>query len=133
TVTGLRAPAQPTDAVRLIDIDNLKADLDFQADVLYVQTDGLLEAEETYELPDHQVRIVVTDIATLSETFGTIEGLGNGDIIVKNGEQWEIAYDVSEKGPGVLVWARDLEKFIKFDGTQWNEHGGLSGVTATGG
>ena len=132
-LTGLPAPVNPTDPVRLVDIDYLKADLDFQADVLYVQTDGLLVAEESYALPDLQVRIVVTDIATLSETFGTIEGLGNGDIIVKNGAQWEIAYDVSVKGPGALVWARDLEKFIKFDGTQWTEHGGLSGVTATGG
>lgn len=133
TVTGLRAPSQPTDVVRLIDIDNLKADLDFQADVIAIQTDGTLEVQEDYGMDDSAVRIIVTDVATLHESFGVIEGLENNDIIVKNGEVFELAYDVSDAGPGVLTWARDLERFMKFNGTVWNEHGGLSGVTATGG
>lgn len=135
TVTGLAAPVNGTDAVRLVDIDYLKADLDFQADVLAVQVDGLLAADDPDFVgqPDSAVRIIVTDIATLDLSFGTIEGLANGDIIVKKGAEFVIAYDVSDKGPGALVWARDLEKFVKYNGTDWTEHGGLSGVTATGG
>lgn len=132
TATNLRKPVEPTDAVRLIDIDNLKADLDFQADALFVQVDGSLVDQE-WETPLAETRIIVTNIATLDASFGTIEGLVENDIIVKTATGYEVAYSVAEHGAGVLVWARDLGKFMKYDGTVWNEHGGLSGVTASSG
>lgn len=132
TLKGLSAPVDPTDAVRLIDIDNLKADLDFQADVLGVQLDDTLVPTED-PLPDAQVRYIVTDAANLNALFGTIAGLEDGDIIQRSGEDFVVAYDVSVKGPGVLVWDRGVGKFMKFDGTNWTEHGGLSGVTVSSG
>ncbi len=133
-LTGLPAPVNPTDPVRLVDIDYLKADLDFQADVLAIQTDDTLIAPgEEFEGPEHTLRYIINNIASLDPSFGTIEGLENGDIIQRVGGEWTLAYDVSEKGPGVLVWSRADEKFVKYDGTNWTEHGGLSGVTATGG
>lgn len=132
TLKGLSAPIDPTDAVRLIDIDNLKADLDFQADVLGVQLDDTLVPTED-PLPDAQVRYIVTDAANLNALFGTIAGLEDGDIIQRSGEDFVVAYDVSVKGPGALVWDRGVGKFMKFDGTNWTEHGGLSGVTVSSG
>lgn len=132
TLKGLSAPVDPTDAVRLIDIDNLKADLDFQADVLGVQLDDTLVPTED-PLPDAQVRYIVTDAANLNALFGTIAGLEDGDIIQRSGEDFVVAYDVSVKGPGALVWDRGVGKFMKFDGTNWTEHGGLSGVTVSSG
>lgn len=132
TLKNLAAPVDPTDAVRLIDIDNLKANLDFQADVLAVQLDDTL-VPTVEVLPDAQVRYIVTDAANLNVAFGTIAGLEDGDIIQKSGEDFVVAYDVSVKGPGALVWDRGVGKFMKFDGTSWTEHGGLSGVTVSAG
>lgn len=136
TVTDLRKPVEPTDAVRLIDIENMKADLDFQADVLAVQRDGTL-TDEDFTVPLAEVRFIVTDIATLDPSFGVIDGLVENDIIAKfatdTGHEYRVVYAVSEKGPGVLVWARDIGRWMKFDGTSWTEHGGLSGVTPSQG
>lgn len=132
TLKNLSAPVDPTDAVRLIDIDNLKADLDFQADVLAVQLDDTLAPTED-PLADAQVRYIITDAANLNVGFGTVAGLEDGDIIQKDGADFVVVYDVSERGPGALVWDRGVGKFMKFDGTNWTEHGGLSGVTASAG
>lgn len=132
TLKNLAAPVDPTDPVRLIDIDNLKADLDFQADVLAVQLDDTLVPTED-PLADAQVRYIVTDADNLNELFGTIAGLEDGDIIQRSGEDFVVAYDVSVKGPGALVWDRGNSKFMKYDGANWTEHGGLSGVTVSAG
>jgi hypothetical protein len=150
TVTGLRAPVSQTDAVRLMDLDNLASGLDFQPDVLAVQLDDTLvpfvpteevvdpETQEVitpaFDLPDSVVRYIVTDASTLNAAFGTIEGLEDGDIIQRNADDtFSVVYDVSERGPGVLAWDRGTAKFMKYNGTIWNEHGGLSGVTAADG
>lgn len=134
TVTGLRAPAAPTDGVRLMDLDNMASGLDFQPDVLAVQLDDTLVPTDDVALADSQVRYIVTDPATLNAAFGTIAGLEAGDIIERNDDDtFRVAYDVSEQGPGVLAWDRGTGKFVKYNGTLWNEHGGLSGVTADGG
>lgn len=132
TLKNLSAPTDPTSPVRLIDLDNLKAGLDFQADVLATQVDGTLEPTASV-LPDNENRYVVTDAATLNAAFGTIVGLEDGDIIQKSGDDYVVAYDVSVKGPGVLVWDRLASKFQKWDGTNWSEQGGLSGVTVSAG
>lgn len=133
TATGLRKPTEPTDAVRLIDLDNLKADLDFQADVQHVQRDGSLVDEGWPVVAGAPIRVIVTNLASLDASFGVIEGLAENDIIVKTAEGYVVAYAVSEHGAGVLTWATDLGKWLKYDGTEWNEHGGLSGVTAASG
>jgi hypothetical protein len=130
TATNMGAPVNPTDAVRLMDIDNLKADLDFQADVEAMQTDGTLDPTAT---PVEGVRYIVTDTTTLHLNFGTIAGVENGDIVEFDGAEFVVAYDVSVLGAGALVWDRAQAKFMKYNGTAWTEHGGLSGVTASAG
>lgn len=133
TAKNLAAPVDPTDPVRLIDIDNLKADLDFQADVLATQKDAGTIPDLSNTLPDDQVRYIITDADALDSGFGTIDGLEDGDIVQKDGATFKVVYDVSERGPGVLVWDREAVKFMKFNGTTWSEHGGLSGVTVSAG
>lgn len=133
TAKNLAAPVDPTDPVRLIDIDNLKADLDFQADVLATQVDASTIPDLSNTLPDSAVRYIITDADALDSGFGTIAGLEDGDIVQKDGATFKVVYDVSERGPGVLVWDRNAVKFMKFNGTNWSEHGGLSGVTVSAG
>lgn len=130
TVTGLTAPVNATDAVRKVDIENMQADLDFQADVLGTQLDNTLVPVTT-----DGARYIVTDVANLEATFGTIAGVENNDIVEYDADAAEfvVAYDVSEMGEGVLTWDQDQDKFMKFDGSAWTEHGGLSGVTAGSG
>lgn len=132
TLLNLSAPTDPTSPVRLIDIDNLKASLDFQADVIATQVDATL-APTLSVVPDNENRYIITDADNLHALFGVIPGLEDGDIIQKSGDDYIVAYDVSVKGPGVLVWDRAEGKYKKFDGTNWSEQGGLSGVTVSAG
>lgn len=132
TLLNLSAPTDPTSPVRLIDLDNMKAGLDFQADVIATQVDGTLEPTVS-AVPDNENRYIVTDADTLNAAFGTVPGLEDGDIIQKSGSGYVVVYDVSVKGPGVLVWDRTDAKYKKFDGTNWSEQGGLSGVTVSAG
>lgn len=129
-VTNLGAPVNPTDAIRLIDIDNLKADLDFQEDVLAIQEDDTLDPTAT---PTEGDRYIITDITTMHVNFGTITGVADNDIVEYDGTEFVVVYDVSDAGPGVLAWDRAGSHFVKFNGTIWTEHGGLSGVTASAG
>lgn len=132
TLLNLSAPTDPTSPVRLIDIDNLKASLDFQADVLDTQVDATL-APTLSVLPDNENRYIITDADNLNAGFGTVPGLEDGDIIQKSGDGYVVIYDVSVRGPGVLVWDRQAVKYKKWDGTNWSEQGGLSGVTVSAG
>lgn len=136
TIVNSRKPVEPTDVVRLIDIENLKADLDFQADVLFVQKDATVTTAviDALGLLTHECRIIVTDLATLDSSFGTIAGLARNDIIQRNADgTYKVAYAVGNLDEGVLTWVRDLSKFMKYNGAEWSEHGGLSGVTPTSG
>lgn len=133
TLLNLAAPTDPTSPVRLIDLDNMKAGLDFQQDVLATQVDDTLDPTTFNSLPESAQRFIITDVTDLNAAFGTIAGVANGDIVVKSGNKYVVAYDVSEQGPGVLVWDREAVKYKKYDGTTWSEQGGLSGVTVSAG
>lgn len=133
TVTNLKAPTEATDAVRLIDIDNLTANLDFQADVLAMVTNDELVPTTTVPAGMEAVRYIILDAENINAAFGTITGLEDNDIVAYEDGNWFVAYDVSEKGPGALTWNRESERWKKWDGTQWTEHGGLSGVTTAAG
>lgn len=133
TVTNLRAPQNPTDAVRQVDIDNLAAGLDFQADVLGVQVDDTLVPTTDETIPDEEVRYIVTNAAALNAAFGTIEGLGDNDIIESTGTGFRVAYDVSAKGPGALAWNRAAGVFMTWDGTTWRAFAGLAALVAGSG
>jgi hypothetical protein len=133
TLLNLSAPTDPTSPVRLIDLDNMKAGLDFQQDVLATQVDGDLDPTTFTDVPEAAQRFIITNAADLNPAFGTIDGLADGDIVAREGDAYVVVYDVSEQGPGVLVWDREAVKYKKYDGTNWSEQGGLSGVTVSAG
>jgi hypothetical protein len=101
--------------------------LDFQADVLAEQTDATLDPGAS---PAQGDRYIISDTSALNTNFGTITGVGNGDIVEYSGSVFVVSYDVSTAGEGALVWNRAQNYFEKWDGSTWSEFGGLSGVTA---
>lgn len=115
-VTGLASTQSVTNA-----IENALAGLDFQSDVLGLESDFAGVAG----------RYIYVD----GTTFATGVAASANDIVVVDaaGEILEVAYDVSAAGPGALVWNRDATLFIRWDGAAWAEFGGISGVTAGNG
>jgi hypothetical protein len=102
-------------------IDNALTGLDFQADVI---------AMETSFNSAFPGRYIYTDGFTL--TGGAALGVENGDIVDVNagGAITAIAYDVSVAGPGALAWNRAGAAWMRWDGIDWAVFGGLTGVTA---
>lgn len=126
-VTGLASPTDPTDAVTKAYVDTALAGLDFQADVLSIQTDNTLDPGAAPAMGD---RYILTDIANLHANFGSISGVGDDDIVQYNGSAWVISYDVSSKGEGAIAWDRNNNGFVMYDGSAWGEFAGLAGLTA---
>jgi len=123
--TGLSKGVQANDAVTLSQLENAVAGLDFQKDVNAIQVDATLDVTSATEGD----RYVITDIVNLDASFGTIANLESNDIVEFDGTEWVVAYDVSEKGEGALVWNIATGEFWRFDAA-WEKFGGLSGVTA---
>jgi hypothetical protein len=109
-------------------IDKALLGFDFQSDVLAVQVDGSLVAPET---PTDGERYIVKDPTTLDVSFGVIDGLEAGDIIEYNGTEgvYELVYDVSTKGDGILVFNHADDQYYRYAGGVW-AYGGMSAVTA---
>jgi len=102
-------------------IDNALAGLDFQADVLGLESDFTNVAG----------RYIYVD----GSTFATGVSAAVGDIVVvdASGVITANAYDVSAAGPGALTWNREAAAWYRWNGTDWAEFGGLSGITAGNG
>lgn len=102
-------------------IDNALAGLDFQADVLGLETDFVATAG----------RYIYVD----GTTFATGVAAAAGDIVTVDaaGEILSVAYDVSAAGPGALAWNVDGVQWLRWDGSTWAEFGGLTGFTAGNG
>ena len=125
SVTGLASPTNGTDAANKNYVDASIAGLDFQKDVEAVQVDNTLVPALTTG-----ARYIITNAASMHANFGSISGLSNNDIVEYNGSAFVVAYDVSVQGEGALVWNRTTNVFLKYDGSIWDEFGGLAGVTA---
>ena len=111
-------------------VDNALAGLDFQADVLAKQVDNTLDPGAS---PAEGDRYILTDVSNLNANFGTITNVGDNDIVEYDGSKFVVDYDVSEEGAGALAWNTAESYFERYDGTSWDEFGGLSGVTAGAG
>lgn len=134
-ITNLANGTNPNDAVNLSQLDAALAGLDFQPDVHASVADATSVAPGV-GLPaaaSGQRYILESNTGSLHANWGTISGVGNGDIVQYNGSAWVVAYDVSVKGEGALVWNRDQNYFMRWDGSSWQEFGGLAGVTAGAG
>ena len=111
-------------------VDSALSGLDFQKDILNIQVDATLNPGSSPTTGD---RYILTNTGALHANFGSISGVANNDIVEYNGSAFVVAYDVSAQGEGALVWNRNDNKWYRWDGTSWDEFGGLSGVTAGAG
>ncbi len=123
-ITGIANGVLATDAVNKGQLDAAISGLDFQADVLGVQTDATLIPELT-----DGARYVITAPGSLATEFGTIEDLGAGDIVEYDGSEFVVVYDVSLQGEGAITWNRADNSFWYYN-TSWAAFGGMSGVEA---
>lgn len=99
-------------------IDNALAGLDFQADVLGLETD-YVATPGRYIYVDGS--LFTSGVAAAAGDIVTVDAAG---VILS------VAYDVSVAGPGALTWNRDGAQWLRWNGTDWAEFGGLTGVTA---
>lgn len=112
-VTGLASTASVTAA-----IDNALAGLDFQADILGVEAD-FAGVPGRYIITDGLSGL--TAVASNANDIITVDAAGL---------EQSLDYDVSVAGPGALVWNRADSMWLRWNGTNWAEFGGLSGITA---
>lgn len=112
-VTGLASTTSVNNAIA-----NALAGLDFQADVLGLETDFAGVAGRY---------ILVDGLSGITATVGNTNDIVE---VTAGGEATVLAYDVSVAGPGALVWNRDASMFLRWNGTTWAEFGGLTGFTA---
>lgn len=110
----------------LAEIQKALSGLDYQADVLGVQTDNTLNPTAT---PTNGSRYLLKNVSNLNANFGNIAGLENGDIVAYNGSVFTVVYDVSAKGDGVLVYNQGDNLWYHYAGGTWSA-GGLSDITA---
>jgi hypothetical protein len=127
-LTNLGPASNASDAVTLAQLQSWTAGLDFQADVLNVQVDSTLDPGT----PNNGDRYIISDASNTHANFGTITGLENNDIVEYNSTagEFQVVYDVSQAGEGALVWSRADSFFVFYDGSIWQQHGGLTGVSA---
>jgi len=134
-ITNLANGINPGDAVNLSQLDAALAGLDFQKDINDLVADASTTAPGA-GLPaaaTGQRYILESGTSSLAAGWGTISGVGDNDIVEYNGTAWVVSYDVSVQGEGALVWNREENYFMRWDGSSWNEFGGLAGITAGAG
>lgn len=129
-LVNLPLPSADGDSVSkgyvLSQIQSAIAGLDYQSDVLGLQTNATLDPTAT---PVAGARYIITNAASLHANFGTIAGVENNDIVQYNGSAFIVAYDISVQGPGVLCFNRGDNTWYKFVSGDWT-YGGFSAVTA---
>jgi hypothetical protein len=134
-ITNLANGTNPGDAINLSQLDAALAGLDFQKDVNALVADASTTAPGA-GLPAAaagQRYILESGTSSLAVGWGSISGVANNDVVEYNGSAWVVSYDVSVQGEGALVWNREENYFMRWDGSSWNEFGGLAGITAGAG
>jgi hypothetical protein len=99
-------------------IDNALAGLDFQADVAGLETDYV----------DTPGRYIYVDGSSF--TSGVAASAGDIVTVDNTGAVLTVAYDVSAEGAGALAWNTTGVEWLRWNGTDWAEFGGLTGFTA---
>lgn len=127
TASGLANPTNGTDAATKAYVDAAIAGLDFQADVIEVQTDAVLDPGATPTTGD---RYIITASGTLHANFGTITGVGDDDIVEYDGADFVVVYDVSAEGAGAIAWSTNDAGFQYYDGSAWGAFGGIDALVA---
>lgn len=102
-------------------IENALAGLDFQADVIGTE--------------DQFSGVAGRYIFTSGSNFNTGEVATQNDIVEVDeaGTILAVAYDVSVQGDGTLVWNSTSKYWMRYNGANWAEFGGLVGLTGENG
>lgn len=109
TITGLESG----DIVRFSSTDGVLLAGDILADVIDVQTDATLDPGTT---PTDGDRYIIGASTVLHANFGTIAGIGNGDIVEYNGTTsvFEIVFDNSAMFTGMIyAYVTALDTYYK--------------------
>lgn len=134
-LVNLAAPVSPLDAANKAYVDAALAGLDFQPDVdnYVVNASTTAPGAGLPAAAIGQRYILASNTSSLHSNWGTITGVDDNDIVQYDGSNWVVAYDVSAQGEGALVWQRNDNFFMRWNGVDWFEFGGLAGVTAGAG
>lgn len=115
----------------------------WQESVLGVQEDATLDPGAS---PALGARYILTNTAALNANFGTITGVGDGDIVEYNGSAFEIAFDASANASGAQAYNEADNTFYTYNETSWanldlsgkqdisekNQANGYAGLDANG-
>lgn len=74
--------------------------------------------------------ILETNTASLHANWGTITGVGDGDIVEYDGADWVVSLDVSALTAVPYCWDIDTERFMQYSSGEWVRFGGLQSVVA---
>lgn len=124
-------PTGGTDAANKDYVDNRFNGNDWQESVLDIQVDATLDPGAS---PATGARYILTNTAALNANFGSISGVGDGDIVEYNGADFEVVYDVSINTEGGSTWVEDANRIYRYNGTAWvdggatTDHNTLSGL-----
>ncbi len=100
----------------------------YQQPVLDIQTDATLDPGAS---PTNGDRYIITDSGALNANFGTITGVGNGDIVEFDGTNFVIAWDASVQGEGAQVWDKDSSAAYQYNGTAWGQQSATVSTDST--
>jgi hypothetical protein len=100
----------------------------YQQPVLDRQVDATLDPGASPATGD---RYTIENSAALHANFGTITGVGDDDIVEYDGTNFTIAWDASAQGEGALVWDKDSNQQIQFNGTAWATQGAVVSTDST--
>lgn len=103
-----------------------------QADVISLQIDNTLDPSATPVTGD---RYALNDVLNLNANFGTIAGVGNGDIVEYDGAEFVVSYDASVQNPngGTFVWIDDVQaRYYLNSSLQWTSYINSASTTVAG-
>jgi hypothetical protein len=135
-ITNLGSPTSGSDAVTKSWVESYTTgQFNFLEDVDATVADATTTAPDD-GLPSAvagQRYILETNTSSLHANWGTITGVGDGDIVQYDGTAWLVAMDASSaSAEGNLAWDKNLNVFKRYLST-WSEFGGLSGITTGAG
>jgi hypothetical protein len=107
------------------EIEKALLGFDFQSDVKAIQEDNTLVVSS----PVEGDRYIITNVTSIDASFGTITGVGAGDIVQYDGTNFIVVYDVSTKDDGIMVFNQADNSYYKYVEGNWS-FGGFSAVIA---
>lgn len=95
--------------------------IDFQESVLDIQEDATLDPTAS---PATGARYIINDSGALHANFGSITGVGDGDIVEYDGANFIVVFDVSVNTEGGKTWVEDINRYYVYNGS-WVDAGGV--------